>query len=86
MTHFLGVLGLTPAPMPIKIAVAVARENLGDAVGLEARGLPVYRGLLELFVLAWLDMELFSKLLIALLPFIIPGTLTLPLLVLVKAP
>ena len=71
--------------MPIRIAVAVARENLGEAFGLEDLGLPVYRGLLELLVLAWLDMELFSKLLMALLPFITPSIVPLPLLLFVVA-
>lgn len=57
--------------------MAVARENLGEAFGLEDLGLPVHRGLLELFVLACEDMELFSKLLMALLPFITPSMVTL---------
>ena len=60
MTHFLGVLGRAPAPMPISMAVAVASEHLRDELDAEDRGLPAYRGLLELFVLVSLDMLLLS--------------------------
>jgi hypothetical protein len=62
VTHFLGVLGLMPDPMPIRIAVAVASEKRGDEEELLERGLPVYLGLLELLVLEVLDIELLSML------------------------
>ena len=62
MTYFLGVLGLAPAPMPISMAVAVAREHRREELDVVERGLPVYLGLLELFVLVLLDMLLLSML------------------------
>ena len=60
MTYFLGVLGLAPAPMPIRMAVAVAREQRTEELEVVERGLPAYRGLLELLVLVLLDMLLLS--------------------------
>lgn len=62
ITHFLGVLGRAPAPMPISMAVAVAREHRREELDVVERGLPLYLGLLELLVLVLLDMLLFSML------------------------
>ena len=62
MSHFLGVLGRAPAPIPIRMAVAVAREQRTEELEVVERGLPAYLGLLELLVLVLLDMLLLSML------------------------
>jgi hypothetical protein len=86
VSHFLGVLGLMPDPIPIRIAVAVAREKRGDEEELLERGLPVYLGLFELFVLEVLDIELLSMLVMLLWKVLLMVLCTMLAMVLTKWP